>query len=186
MGNGTTNTNTSGEASVAFDFVRKGGSDCVSDKNMAEIIRRLVGSVKSDETGAVVFSVNPPNDKKKIWVRTSAAGGIIGTIKRFDSASGQWVDDHTVIPDPPEPKEYKNFTEVHTLGSDDETFVLNHNFGTNDYLYQVVFTSNPSPNPSPSLNGRWYEVNKATNSLELKFLDANGASFRVTIWEVDF
>lgn len=60
MSNGSTNTNTSGESNVGFDYSLKQNSDCISDANMSEITRRLQGFVTSDETGDVVFSQNAP------------------------------------------------------------------------------------------------------------------------------
>jgi hypothetical protein len=173
--NGTSNTNTSGESNVALDYIKQAGSDCITDKNMAEIARRLVGFVSSDETGDVIFSVDPPNDTKKIWIEISNTGAIIGTIKRYDSATGQWVDDHTELPDP---TEIKRFSETRTMGSDDETLVYNHNFGTTSYGYAIVYTS------APLDTARWYQVNKDINTLELKVLGASGVGVEITIIEI--
>lgn len=98
--NGSTNTNTSGQSSVAFDYVLKKGGDCLPDETMAEITRRTIGAVISGEFGDVIFSKDPPNDTKKLWVEESNTGANIGTIKRYESATGTWVDDHFTGDDP--------------------------------------------------------------------------------------
>ena len=172
--NGSTNVNTSGVDNVGFDFRKKGGSDCISDKNMAEMARRLLGFVDGGEAGDVVWAPEPPNDKEKIWIEKSAAGGIIGTIKRYDSPTGDWVDDHTELPDPPEPPE--NASEEFTMASADETVIMNHDFGTENYIYFVY------PLSDPTAAGRWYEISKGANTLSLKFLDMNGAQVRVNLF----
>jgi len=173
--NGSTNTNTSGEGNVGFDFTLKNGSDCISDKNMSEIARRIQGFVQSDETGDVVFSKDPPNDTRKIWIETSNTGAIIGTIKRYNTATSVWVDDHTVLPDP---ADIKSFTETRVMGSDDEVLVYNHNFGTSSYGYAIFWTS------SPLDTARWWEVSKTSNTLQLRVLGASGVSVKITIIEI--
>ena len=173
--NGSTNANTSGESNVAFDYVLKRGDDCISDKNMAEITRRTIGNVTSDETGDVVFSQKSPNDTRKIWIEISNTGAIIGTIKRYSTASGQWQDDHTELPDP---AEIKKFTETRIMSSDDETLVYAHNFGTASYAYSIIYTS------APLDTARWHQASKDINTLELKVLGASGVSVEITIVEV--
>jgi len=173
--NGSTNVNTSGESNVGMDYKKKGGSDCISDKNMAEVARRLVGTLESDEAGDVVWSPDPPNNKEKLWVLKSQAGGIVGTIKRYDSPTGEWVDDHTELPEPPEPPATYSMSAV--IASANETIVVGHNFGTQNYIYFVTPTSDP-------LNGgRWYEVDKETNNLTLKFLDSTGVNYRIDVYQ---
>jgi len=174
--NGSSTTNTSGESNVGFDFSKKGGSDCISDKNMAEIVRRMQGFITSSTSGDVIFSENPPQSKLKLWVQIDGTGAIIGgKIYSYDSDSGEWIDGHTVLPDP---FEFKSFIETKVMGSDDETIVFAHNFGTNSYGYNIKYTS------APLDTARWYQVNKATNNLEIKVLGASGVSVEVTIIEI--
>jgi len=175
MPNATAANNTDGQSSVDFDFTKKGGSDCIPDKIMAEIVRRIQGFIISGELGDVIFSADPPNNPKKIWIEIDANGSIIGTVKRFDTESGEWVDDHTELPDP---FDLKDFAGTKTLGSDDETVNFNHNFDSDSYGYAVFWTSDPSE------DGRWFEVDKGINTLEIKVLGASGASLRIEIIEI--
>lgn len=171
--NGSTNTNTSGQSSVAFDFVLKKDSDCIPDETMAEITRRTIGTVTSGEFGDVIFAKDPPNDTKKLWVEESNTGANIGTVKRYDSASGEWVDDHTVFPAIPEFPFPAFEEEDFTVASNDETIVFNHNFGDSEYYYDVVYTS------EPTTSSRWWEVNRDENSLTIRIKDANGVGISI-------
>ncbi len=178
--NGTTDTNTSGEESVAFNFKKKGPSDCISDKNMQEFARRLIGVIKSDELGDVVFAVNPPNNTKKIWIETVPAGGNIGTIKRFDGATGEWVDDHTVLPDEFSQVFPESASEVVLdSGSNDQfTHVFAHNIGAGKYIYTITPTSQPAN------DSKWWENTKDVNSLSIDFRNSNGVTYRIDILEI--
>lgn len=173
--NGSTNTNTSGETNVEFDFSEKGVSDCISDKNMAEMVRRLKGFVTSDETGDVVFSQNPPNNQNKLWLEISNTGAHVGTVKRYKTSTGEWVDDHTELPDIPEFIIPKNFEENFTMASDDETVVINHDLADSDYFYDVVYLD------EPTIESRWFEVDRASNSLTIRVKSATGVEISVRI-----
>jgi len=178
MSNGTTTTNTSGETNVQNDYTKKKpGVDCIPDKQMAEIARRLQSFVVTDESGDVVFTPDPPNLKTKLWVETDVTGAIVGTIKRYDSDTGQWVDDHTVLPDIPENLIPKIYIEEFDIGSNDATIVINHNFSTARYFYTVT------PLEDPTEDGRWYESGSAINSLTLKFIAMSGVSVKITVVE---
>lgn len=175
--NGSTSTNSSGESNVSFDYTTKGGSDCISDANMAEIVRRIQGFVTSDETGDVVFSVNAPNDTRKLWIEISSTGAIIGTIKRYDTSTGSWVDDHYVPGAAADPLQI-DITAT-TPGAADQVVVYNHNFGTTDYFYTVAYTDDPTA------SGRWFETASDADNLTLRFLDLSGVSLVVKILEYD-
>lgn len=178
MSNGTTTTNTSGETNVQNDYTKKRpGVDCLSDKVMSEIARRLQSFVVTDESGDVVFTPNPPNTKTKLWVQTDITGAIVGTVKRYDSNTGEWVDDHTVLPDIPENLIPRIYIESYEIASADETIVVNHNFDTPRYFYTVT------PLSDPTASGRWYESGSALNSLTLKFISMPGISVRVSVVE---
>lgn len=172
---GTTNTNTSGETNVAHDIKKKTGSDCLDDKTMEEIARRLVSFVESDEVGDVVFSPEPPNSKTKIWIETDATGSIIGTVKRFDSSTGQWVDDHF----DPSVEPLKLFIKVDTIGSDDQVIQYNHNFETGEYIYTIVYKG------EPTVDARWFQASADNDDLEIHYLDLSGVEVEIRILEYD-
>lgn len=86
--------NTNGEDNVSHDFIDKSVSDCLSNKVMAEITRRLQSNIEFNDGLQVVFAPEPPNSKERLWVKKDTTGGIIGTIKRYDSPTSDWVDDH--------------------------------------------------------------------------------------------
>lgn len=175
--NGSTNTNTSGESNVAFDYNLKKASDCISDDNMAEITRRLQGFVTSDETGDVVFSQDPPNDVNKIWIEISNTGAIIGTVKRYDTATGQWVDDHFVPGIEDEP--LKLFIKVDTIASDDQIIQYNHSFGTGNYIYTVTMRS------AQTVEARWFQESNDNENLEIHYLDMIGVEVELRVLEYD-
>ncbi len=174
---GTTPVNTTGETNVIHDVKKRTGSDCIPDKQMEEIARRLISFIDSVQVGDVVFAPEPPNNKKKLWVETDATGSNVGTIKRFDTKSGQWVDDHTIIPEIPDIPIPQIFEEAFTMASNDETIVMNHDFDTDQYFYGLVYTSNPTN------DSKWNEVTKSNNSLTLRVRNANGVTLRVSIKE---
>jgi hypothetical protein len=168
--NGSTNTNTSGDSNVGFDFTQKTGSDCISDKNMAEITRRLIGAVDSDGDSCCVFAPDPPNNTKKLWIETTDNGQIIGTIKRYDSESGQWVDDHLECGDCEEEGGdalYPRFwsEEQETTELTDTELTYNHNFGTLSYTYNFYWLD------VPKNDTRWWETEKNENYVKVTIRD---------------
>lgn len=173
--NGSTNSNTSGESNVDFDFVQKGGSDCISDKNMAEFVRRLIGAVTSDETGSVVYSTSPPNSTTKLWVEVSNTGAVIGTVKRYDTATGAWVDDHFHPDDPDEIP--KLFVKVDTISSDDQVIQYSHSMGTGKYIYTVT------PKSEPTADSRWFQVSRGADDLEIHYKDMTGVEVEIRVLE---
>lgn len=175
--NGSNTTNTSGETNVQFDYTKKAASDCVSDKNMGEIARRLQGFLVSKTTGDVIFSQNPPNDKLKLWVEIDSTGAIVGTVKRYDSATGQWVDDHTVIPEPP--GSLKLFIQEVDILSNDQTVLFTHLFDSEDYIYTVTNKT------APLAEARWYQDNFDPDFFTLHFLDMAGVTVEVRGIEYD-
>ncbi len=174
MAHVTTTTNTSGESNVAFDYTVKGGSDCVSDKVMAEITRRIQGFIQSDELGEVVFSPDEPNSKLKIWIETDATGAIIGTIKRYDSSTGKWVDDHTVLPS----TQLKMFIKSDTISSNDQVITYSHNLATTNYFYTITYKT------SPLTGARWFQQLSDANDLAIRYLDLSGVQVEVKIIEI--
>lgn len=187
--NGTANNNTSGESNVQFDYSLKRESDCVSDANMAEIARRLQGFVASDQTGDVIFAPFPPNDTEKLWVETSSTGAIIGTIKRYDSATGNWVDDHFDEDDLPEVTQRypKTYSEVKQTTSDPgagELQTIDHNLSTDSYFYTITWLDFPEDDT------RWWEISRTSDQLQIRIKDGtvhNGGGFiryRVDVIEI--
>jgi len=168
---GTTAVNTDGATNVAHDVKKKSGSDCIDDRIMEEIARRLISFLESEDTGCCSFTPEPPNDKRKIWIQTDATGSIIGTIKRFDSKTGQWVDDHLTCED----CEFEEggaqrlpqfFTEAsQTTSLTDTTLDFNHNFGTNSYMYTFKFTD------VPKNDTRWWEESRDENTVSITIRD---------------
>jgi len=175
---GTTAVNTTGETNVSHDVKKRTGSDCIPDKQMEEIARRLISFVESDEGGDVIFAPVPPNDKRKLWVETDAAGAIIGTVKRFDSKSGQWVDDHTVAAETPDQVFPRTFIFAGSVDENDATEVeIEHDLDTEDYFYDFV------PLSEPDNDARWHEVSKTANLLTISLRKYQDIDFEVRILE---
>jgi len=173
--NGSSTTNTSGDSNVGFDFTKKGGSDCISDSNMAEITRRIQGFITSSTAGDVVFSQNPPQNKLKLWVQLDETGDIIGgKIYSYDSDSGLWIDGH-FIPDSDKP--LKLFIKEVAISADDQVVDFSHSFSTLNYIYTVVNKT------EPLAEGRWYQESRDGDDLSLHFLQMIGVTVEVRILE---
>lgn len=75
--------------------------DCISDRMMSEMLRRLSASVQETSTpGDAVVSRTPPTDTSKIWYPADENGFPVGTAYKFDPIQGQWIST-AVVPQPP-------------------------------------------------------------------------------------
>lgn len=76
--------------------------DCISEKMMSELLRRLTASVVETSTpGDAVVSRTPPDDRSKIWYPADDNGFPVGTAYKFDPIKGQWVSTAVVPQAPP-------------------------------------------------------------------------------------
>lgn len=119
----------------------------------------------------------PPNNTQKIWVETSNTGAIIGTVKRYDTATASWVDDHfhPGIEDEP----LKLFIKVDTIGSDDQVIQYSHNLSTGNYIYTIT------PKTESVADARWYQESRDNDNLEIHYRDMIGVEVELRILEYD-
>lgn len=89
--------NTSGRSLVDLDFTPGRKGDCIPDGTLAELVRRLNGTVAADRDGATVISPTPPINKNAIWIPVDPETlNRSGPNRRYDFSIGRWVDD---VPD---------------------------------------------------------------------------------------
>lgn len=94
-------TNTRSNSVVVLTATPAQTGDCISDKMMSELLRRLTPTVQETSTpGDAVVSRTPPSDTSKIWYPADENGYPIGTAYKFNPLTGQWVST-AVVPQPP-------------------------------------------------------------------------------------
>jgi hypothetical protein len=72
------------------NFAPKGASDCVSDKTMKEIARRLLIFFQRPAP-QIVRSAAPPSDKTKLWLPVDEdTGAVTDVLKVYSSETGTW------------------------------------------------------------------------------------------------
>jgi hypothetical protein len=76
--------------SALKDFAPKGASDCVSDKMMKELARRLLIFFQRPDP-QIIRSAAPPSDKTKLWLPVDAdTGAVIDVLKVYSAETGAW------------------------------------------------------------------------------------------------
>lgn len=74
------------------NFTPKAASDCLSDKQMKEIVRRMLIFFRTP-TPQIVRSSTPPSDKTKLWLPLDdKTGEANGSLKVYSAETGAWKD----------------------------------------------------------------------------------------------
>lgn len=86
------NSATNGQDVLSLDYSVRGEGDVISDKQMAEIARRLIGTLEDQTGGNVVLSPTPPEDLSKLWGQTDPTSGVLqGQLQKWDAEQNKWV-----------------------------------------------------------------------------------------------
>lgn len=92
MANGA-NGNTTAERVASVGVLPSQAGDCVDERLLREIARRLQITVPAVEDETIVRSVAPPRDLTAVWQPLDAESGVpIGAPRTFDAALGEWTD----------------------------------------------------------------------------------------------
>lgn len=174
---------------AAVDFSPTAGTDGIADSVMDEIARRLIVTLEAQTDGNVVFSVDPPDDKSKVWWQIDPVTSVpIGQPKLWNADEAAWVP----ISDSNQPY-VPPLTRTGSLFAPEGNSTSNLDFsdiGTTDYQVTLTPTtfSNGSwgvaPTTFPTHFG-WIVANKATNQITVSFYGtpAGGITFEVDILE---
>jgi hypothetical protein len=88
----TTTTPPKGHETALKNIVPKSASDCIGDKQMKEIARRLLIFFQRPDP-QIVRSAAPPSDKTKLWLPVDEdTGAVSGVLKVYSSETGAWVN----------------------------------------------------------------------------------------------
>lgn len=88
----STNLNTSGETVAELAFKQKVSGDCVDDRTMMELVRRLEATFTQTVTSDIWPGATPPEDKSLIWwPKDPTSGTRIGQPKIYDAVLKEWV-----------------------------------------------------------------------------------------------
>lgn len=178
------------------------GGGCISDENMAEIARRLGGSVEADSDSGYVRSTTPPNDLTATWVPVDANGNRVGNNRVYNAVTGQWVDDYgaeaikiPVIskiednqlvekPDGWYVSKKRFFIRPITVQGNGTVPINFPDLGVSEYSIEVIPTSDPGAS-----NLRWFVESQTSTSVGLKFLNfdpvlVSVVNFKVIIREL--
>lgn len=131
-----TTSNTSGAQVVTFEYAKFSGSDKIPDVVLAELVRRLIGSVDTSELGNNAFQPLPPDDKTKVWWETDPITGIpVGNAKVWDEATESWVDSATKTA--PYSAPMQRIVEVDCIVGDNTKTVTFDDMGRDDYFVSL-------------------------------------------------
>lgn len=179
-----------GESTLASnDFAVRGGSDRISDSDMAEIARRLIITLELKEAGNVVFSANPPGDKSKVWWQVDGITGIpTGSPKVWNSTTQTWENVQTVA-SAYVPPQKRSVTVLADAGQSQHT-VNFPTIQTTDYSVQITPTTFIGGNwlPAPGAFATHFGfivTNKGEAECTISFFGTptGGANFEVDIEE---
>lgn len=85
-------TNTRSDEIVDVSFTPAVAGDCISDKWMRELERRMTLKVQATSNpGDAIISRTPPEDTTRVWYPADINGYPIGVAYVYDPLQGQWV-----------------------------------------------------------------------------------------------
>ena len=94
------NSRSDGVVQVSFSPMAPG--DCLNDKTITELARRMnLSLIEGDTAGDAVVSRVPPDDPSKIWYPADENGFPIGVAYKYDPLKQTWVSTAPVIDDNP-------------------------------------------------------------------------------------
>lgn len=166
--------NSLGSANVAHDYMARSGTDQIPDTVMAEVARRLTGTIESNELSNVVFSTTEPEDKTKVWWQTDPVTGVpVGQPKIWSEADSQWIDAATGVAPYVPPKEV--YIGIDQVAGDATRNVTIPDMGREDYFVDVeVNTYYAASWNSPSVNMDdfgWQITNKTATQITFMFFN---------------
>lgn len=173
---------------AALDFAKKAGSDVLSDKQMAEIARRLIVTFENTSTGNIVLSPTPPADLTKIWGQTDPTSGVLlGQLKKWDAEQEEWVPTVEAVTPYVPPKEAGPIRVAVPAGNQTVNVPLGKDMGTKDYLLSIVATTwngeswGLPPVSSPTTNGP-YVTNKTETEVTLAWYAIPTGGLTYELW----
>lgn len=75
-----------------------GPVECISEKQMAEIVRRLQGVITFADPNVIARSQSQPTDTTKLWFQTNSQG-LVTNIKFYNTNTGKWEDVISTAPE---------------------------------------------------------------------------------------
>lgn len=96
MSASTGNSTGGSESSAAvaqIDFLKQIEGNLFTDQEMAEIVQRLIVKMTGLSDSGVHVGPTPPSRKDLGWLPTDSNGVPIGSIRHYDTTTGQWVSD---------------------------------------------------------------------------------------------
>lgn len=175
-------------SAAALDFVPRGYADLLSDKQMAEIARRLIVTFEDVTSGNVVLSPTPPEDLSKIWGQTDpTSGALLGQLQKWDADQGKWV------PTAESPEAYAPPTESAVVrvsaaaGNSTHIVPLGLDMGRVDYFLSITPTSwngtvfGAAPASFPSAHG-WVVTNKSETEVTIAFFAVPTGGLVYEVW----
>lgn len=157
--------NSTGANQVAHDYITQSGSDQVPDVVMAEVARRLVGTIESNELSNVVFSPTEPPDKTKVWWTTDPVTNVpVGQPKIWSEADNTWVNAASgVAPYVPPKEAYIGIDQV--AGASATRNVTIPDMGRQDYFVDVevnTYVAQSWNAASANMNNFGWQINNKT------------------------
>ena len=159
----------------------KSGSDCLSDKVIAEIARRIQIDVPSENTGTDIWSeATEPSNKALIWWPIDPlTKARIGVPKAYDTTTATWVTLGGIsIPKVYLPRKRRNGASTLVAGSG----TINPSFepmGTKNYFVKFLVTTETS-----SGSGTFNAAPANSNNFAIMLTARSESSFSAQVFNV--